>query len=105
MAAPVSDCCRACVAECHVACSDRSNLCSKHPHAFYICVLPFHIGFAHEDFALHVHKGADCRGCHAKQNLSDGVVDFVGTCVVAVFALEVEAAAVFLAHAAGIIKR
>ena len=86
-------------------------------------MLPFHIGFAHEDFALHVHKGADCRGCHAvlagtgfgdysclthflcKQNLSDGVVDFVGTCVVAVFALEVEAAAVFLAHAAGIIKR
>lgn len=39
------------------------------------------------------------------ENLSHGVVDLMGTRVVEVLTLEIELAAVFLTHAAGIIKR
>ena len=86
-------------------------------------MLALHIGGTHEDFALHIHQGADggsgnamlsgtCFGddaglshllCH--QNLSDGVIDFVCTGMVQVLTLQIELAAILLAHALGIIER
>ena len=79
----------------------------------------FHVGGAHEDFALHAHQGAHGGGGHTvlsgarlgndarlahlacQEDLPDGVVDFVRSGVVEVFALEVEATAVALAQTSG----
>ena len=86
-------------------------------------MLTFHVGSTHEDFALHIHQGADrscshtmltgtCLGndtglahllCH--QNLTDGIIDFMSTCMVQVFTLQIELASVLLTHALGIIER
>ena len=41
--------------------------------------------------------------CH--QNLADGIVDLVCSCMVQVLTLQIELATIFLAHAFGIIER
>ena len=85
-------------------------------------MLALYVGLAHKYLALHPHQGAD-GGCRdsvlpgsglsyhsglahlpGQQDLTYGVVDFVGACVVAVFAFEVEAAAVLAAHPVGIVQ-
>ena len=95
------------------------NLRAQHLHAFHVDALPLHVRRAHIDPARHVHQGAD-GGCgHAvlprarfgddaflahgpcQEDLPNSVVDFVCPGVVQVFTLQVELAAVFLAHAAG----
>ena len=95
------------------------NLRAQHLHAFHVNVLPLHVRRAHIDPARHVHQGAD-GGCghtvlprarfgddaflaHGprQEDLPEGVVDLVCSGVVQVFALQVEPAAVFLAHAPG----
>ena len=99
------------------------NLGTKHLHALYVGVLALNIGSTHKHLALHVHKcansgcghtvlsgsslGDDASLTHAlgKQNLTDGVVDFVGTGVVKVLALKVELATVLLAHSLGKVER
>ena len=123
MAAPVADGLTAGIAQRHVTCAYGVHLCAQHLHALHVCVLTLHIGSSHEYLALHVHQCTDRRRCHTvlsstrlrddarlahflgKQNLSDGVVDLVGTCVVQVLTLQVELAAVLLTHALGIIER
>ena len=118
MAAPVADGGGAGVGERHVARSDGMHRGSEHLHALHVDMLALHIRLAHEDFTLHAHQGAH-RGCGyamlsgsrfcydaplahlpCQQNLSYGVVYLVRTGVVEVFALEIEPAAVLLAHPA-----
>ena len=102
-----------------VACTDGAHLGSQHLHPLYVHMLALHVEGSLIDHAGHVHQGAD-RGCGhpmlacsrlgddallahllGQQYLSDGVVDLVGTRVVQVLTLQVEAAAILLAHAAG----
>ena len=40
----------------------------------------------------------------SQQNLADGIVDFVSTCVVKVFTFQIQPATIALAHATGIIQ-
>ena len=99
------------------------NLGTQHLHALHIGVLALHIGCPHKHLALHVHQcahggcghtvlsgsrlGDDTCLAHTlgKQNLTDGVVDLVGTGVVQVFALQVELATILLTHSLGKVER
>ena len=111
------------VAQRHVARSNRVYRGSQHAHTLYVGVLTLYIGLAHKYFALHIHQSAnggggytmlagsgfgyDARLAHVacQQYLPDGVVYFVGTRMVQVFALQVKTASVALAHAAGVVQR
>ena len=121
--APVADGLRAGIAQSHIAGANRVHLGAQHLHTFYVGMLALHIGGTHEDFALHIHQGADGGSGNAMlsgtgfgddtglshllrhQNLSDGVIDFVCTGMVQVLTLQIELAAILLAHALGIIER
>ena len=99
------------------------HLGPQHLHAFHIRVLTFHIRSPHEHLALHVHQRTHRGRSHAvlsgaclgddaclahllsQQYLSDGVVDFVGSRVVEVLALEIQLTAILLAHATCEIQR
>ena len=123
MAAPVADGLTAGIAQRHVSCAYGVYLCAQHLHALHVCVLTLHVGSSHEYLALHVHQRTDRCCCHTvlsstrlrddarlthflgQQNLSDGVVDLVGTRVVQVLTLQVELAAVLLTHALGKVER
>ena len=123
MAAPVSDSLRAGIAQRHIARTDGMHFGAQHLHALYVGVLTLHIRSSHKYFTLHTHQGAyrccgytmlsgtrlgdDARLAHllCQQDLSHGVVDFVGTRVVQVFALQVQLTTVLLAHAAGKVER
>ena len=96
---------------------NRHNLGTEHTHALHVHCLTLHIKRAHINPAGHIHKGTygcsghsvlSCTGlgndtglAHTlgQQNLTDGVVDLVGTGVVQVLTLKIELAAVFGAHA------
>ena len=77
-------------------------------------MLSLHIGSTHEHFTLHTHQCAyggtclsnDARLTHllSQQNLTDSVVNLVGTRVVQVLTLQIQPAAILLAHAAGKIE-
>ena len=41
----------------------------------------------------------------SQQNLTNGVVDFVGSCVVQILTLQIQLTAVLLTHATGIVQR
>ena len=82
-------------------------------------MLTLYIGGPHKHLTLHVHQRTDSCGSHpmlactslgddtglthllGQQDLSDGVVDLVGTCVVQVFTFQIELTAVVLTHALG----
>ena len=100
-----------------------TDFCAEHAHAFHIDALAFDVERAHKDNALHAHQGTSRGGGHTvlagaglghdaplahvagDENLPEGVVDFVRTGVVEVFAFEVEFAPVFFAQAASMIQR
>ena len=123
MAAPVPDGLRAGITQRHVARGDGVDCRSQHAHALHVGVLSLHVGLAHEYLASHAHQGAyrgrghavlsrsrlgrDAGLAHAlgHEYLSYGVVNLVGARVVEVFPLQVEPAAVKLAHAAGMVER
>ena len=85
-------------------------------------MLSLHIGSTHEHFTLHTHQcayggcshsvlagsrlGNDARLAHflGQQNLANGVVNLVGTRVIQVLTLQIQLAAILLAHAAGKIE-
>ena len=116
MAAPVTNGLTTCVAQRHVACADWMHLGTKHLHALHVGMLTLHIGSPHEHLALHIHQRTHRRRCHTvlsgsrlcdnprlphllcQQDLSDGVVDLVGSRVVQVLALQVQLAAVLPTH-------
>ena len=122
MAAPVADGLAAGIGKRHVAGSHRMHRGTEHAHALQIGVLALNVGGSHENLTLHVHQcthrgrgdtvlagtglGDDASLAHAlsKKDLSDGVVDFVGTGVVQVLALQEQAAAIALAHATGLVE-
>ena len=119
MAAPVAYRLVGGVFEGPVACLHWSHLCTEHLHAFHVSVLSFHVECSLIHHTRHVHQRTHCGCRHAvlsgsglcydaflshflcQQYLSDGVVYLVRSRVVEVFALEVEAAAVALAHPLG----
>ena len=86
-------------------------------------MLTLNVGSTHEDFALHIHQSADRSCSHTMltgtslgndtglahflchQNLTDGIIDLMSTCMVQVFTLQIELASVLLTHALGIIER
>ena len=123
MTAPVAYGFRTGIAQCHVTGADRMYFCAQHFHAFYVCVLTLHIGSPHKHLALHVHQCTHRRCGHAvlsgsrlcddaglthflcQQDLSDGIVDLMGTRMVQVFALQIHLTTVLLTHAFGIIER
>ena len=123
MAAPVANGLVGSILQRFVATLNGEHFGSQHTHAFYIYMLAFHIQCAHIYTTRHIHQGAygscgntvlsgsgfcnDACLAHlaGKQNLAYGIVNFVGSCMVQVFALQVKLAAVFLAHAFGIIER
>ena len=100
MTAPVADGLAAGIAQRHVTRPYGMHLGTQHLHPFHIRVLALHVRCAHKHFALHVHQrthrrcrhavlsgsrlGNDARLAHLlrQQNLSDGVVNLMGTCVV-----------------------
>ena len=122
MAAPVADGLAAGVTEGHVAGGDGMHRGTEHTHTLHVGMLALHIGLAHEDFTLHTHQrthrgcgdamlagtgfGDDARLAHVagKEYLTDGVVDFVSSGMVEVFALEVKAATIAATHTVGIIE-
>ena len=85
-------------------------------------MLSLHVGLAHEDLTVHAEERADRGCCHTvltgaglsddaclahltgEEYLSDGVVDLVRSRMVKVLALEIELAAVALAHALGVVE-
>ena len=99
------------------------DFCTEHAHAFDVDALAFDVERAHKDDALHAHQGTSRGGGHTvlagaglghdaslahvagDENLPEGIVDFMRTGVVEVFALEVEFAPIFFAQAAGVIQR
>lgn len=121
--APVADGLRAGIAQGHITCANRVYLGTQHLHTFHVGMLALYIGGTHEDFALHIHQGADGGSSNAMlsgtslgddtglahllchQNLTNGVIDFVCTGMVQVLTLQIELAAILLAHALGIIER
>ena len=100
----------------HVSTGHWHHSGTQHLHLLYVDVLSLHVGLAHIDYALHIHQRTDCGGGHTvlsstslgnnaslahalgKQHLADGVVDFMCTGMVKVFALEVDFAAIALAE-------
>ena len=119
MAAPVSYGLVGGILERLVAALHGKYLGAQHAHAFHVDVLTLHIQCTHIHTAGHIHQcahggsghsvlsgtglGYDALLSHApcKQYLPDGIVYLVGTGVVQILALEVEPAAVLLAHALG----
>ena len=119
MAAPIANSLGTGIRERHITRADGMYLGSKHLHTLYVGMLALHIGGTHEYLTLHIHQGADgsrghtmltgtCLGDNSRlahllshQDLSYGVVDFVGTRVVQVLALQIELATIFLTHPAG----
>ncbi len=106
-----------------VAREHRHHRGPQHLHALHIGVLALDVERTLVDHARHVHEGAHGGRGHAvlagarlgddallahllgQQHLPYGVVDLVGTGVVQVLALEVEPAAVLVAHAPGMVER
>ena len=98
------------------------HLGTQHLHTLHVGMLALHIGGTHEHLALHVHQGTDCGCGHTmlsgtclsdntrlshllgQQNLTDGIIDLVGTRVVQVLTLQIQLTAVLLAHALGEIE-
>ena len=123
MAAPVADGCAAGITQRHVSRSHRMHFCTQHLHTLYIRVLAFHIGSSHEHLTVHAHQSTDRSRSHSvlsgsrlagnaglahllcQQDLSDGVVDLVGTRVVQVFTFQIELATIALTHPTCIIER
>ena len=123
MAAPVTDCLGTSITQSHVTCANRIHLGAQHLHALHVGMLALHVGSTHEDFALHVHQctngssgntmlsgtclGDDTSLAHLlrHQNLTDGIVNLVRTRMVEVLTLQIQLAAILLAHTLGIIKR
>ena len=123
MTAPVTYSLRTGITQGHVARAHRIHLGTQHLHTLHIGVLTLHICSTHKDFALHIHQGTDGGCCHTvltgsclcddtglahllcHQNLTDGIVDLVCSCMVQVLTLQIELATIFLAHAFGIIER
>ena len=76
------------------------HLGTQHLHTLDVRVLALHVGGTHKNLTLHVHQCADRCRCHTvlpgarlsddaclahllrQQDLSDGVVNLMGTCVV-----------------------
>ena len=100
----------------------RNDLGAEHLHFPYVEHLPLDVHRSHVHVALHAHQGADGSRRHAmlpgarlgddaglahpagQQDLSDGVVDLVGTGMVEVFALEVDLRPVTLGQTLGQIQ-
>ena len=119
MAAPVADGLVGGILERLVAALHRNDLGPEHLHLFDIGSLPGNVRRAHVHHAFHVHQRADGSRRHAmlpgarlgddaglahpasQQDLSDGVVDLVGTGMVEVFALEVDLRPVTLGQTLG----
>src|SRR5574344_1158099 len=116
MATPVADSLVGGVFESPVARLHRSYLRSKHFHSFNVGVLALHVESTLIHHARHVHQCAHRSRSHTmlsssrlgddtflshflgQQNLTDGVVDLVGTRMVEVLALQIELASIALAH-------
>ena len=89
---------------------------SQHLHAFHVHVLTLNIKGSLIHCAGHVHQCTSGGCCHTvltctclgndtllahllgKENLTEGIVDFVGTRVVEVFTLEIELTTILLTH-------
>src|SRR5574344_1891209 len=107
MAAPVAYSFVGSIFKSHVAACNRTYGSAKHLHTFNVGVLAFNISLAHIDYTLHIHQSAHCGSSYTmltgtslsydtrlahlacKQYLTDGVVYFMGTCMVKVLALKV----------------
>ena len=123
MTAPVADRLVGRILEGLVSTVHRIDLSSQHAHALYVRTLALYIQCAHIHAARHIHQSAhrSCshtmltctRLCHdtslahllGNQYLSDGIVDLMCASVIEVLALQIELAAIFLAHALGEIQR
>ena len=106
----------------HVAGGDRYHLGSQHLHLLHVGMLSFYVGLTHIDHALHVHQGTNGSGRHAMlsgtrlgdnpllahtssdQDLTDRVVDLVCACVVEVFSLQIDLAAILLTESFCVIE-
>ena len=117
MAAPVADGFVRSIFQCHVTRCYRDDCGSQHLHLLYIDMLAFYIRFSHIHDALHVHQGANGGRCHSvlsgtglgddplfahaacQQNLSDGVVYLVGSCMVQVFPFQIHPATILFRKA------
>ena len=112
MTAPVADCFVGRIFQCHVAGSDRDYGSSQHLHFFDIDVLALNVRFTHIDDTFHIHQSTYGSCCNAvlsgscfgddtflahaacQQNLSDSIIDFVGTCMVQVFPFQIHFATI-----------
>src|SRR5574344_422496 len=111
------------VFQCHITGCDGAHFSTEHLHPFHIRVLSLHIQCSLIHHTRPIHQCTD-RGCGhtvltgtglgddtglahfvGKKDLSDGVVDLVGTRMIEVLTFEIQTATVFLTHAFGIIKR
>ena len=122
MAAPVANSLVGGILERTVATLDGINFGTKHLHSLYVDMLTLNIESTHIDTTWHIHQRTDrgsshtmltctCLGHNAclahalgYQDLPDGIVDLVGTGMVEVLALQIELAAISLAHTLGKIK-
>ena len=120
--APVSDGLTTGIAQGHVTCAYRMHLGPQHLHTFYVGVLALHVGGTHKHLTLQVHQRTDRSSGYAmlsgtclcddarlthllgQQNLTDGVVDLVGTGMVQVLTLQIESTAVLFTHSLGIVQ-
>jgi hypothetical protein len=107
MTAPVANGLVCGVFQCHVSRSDRNYRGPQHSHFFHVRKLPFHIGFPHINRTRHLHEGThrsrgysmlsgtgfgnDAGFAHSlgNEHLPYGIVDFVGTGMVKVFAFKI----------------
>ena len=123
MTAPVADSLIRGIFQRPVAGLHRTNLSTQHLHSFHIDMLAFYIQCSLIHHTRHVHQCTDGSCCHAmlsctgfsndtllahllcQQNLSDGVVNLMGTSMVQVFSFQVELTTIALAHSAGEIQR
>ena len=119
MPAPVADSLVGGVLQRAVAAAHRDDRCAEHLHFPDVQPLPLHVRFPHVDDTLHAGACANGSGSHAmlsgagfgddarlahalrEQQLPDGIVDFMRTGVIEVFALEENPAAVFLRQPLG----
>ena len=122
MAAPVANSLVGGILERTVATLDGINLSTEHLHSLHVDMLTLNIESTHIDTTWHIHQRTDSSSSHSMltctclghnaclahalgyQDLPDGIVDLVGTGMVEVLALQIELAAISLAHTFGKIK-
>ena len=105
-----------------VATLHRYDRCAQHPHSFHVHMLALHIKSTLIHGARHIHQRTSrsccdtvltctCLGNDAclaqllgQENLSQRIVNLVGTRVVEVFTLQIKLTAILLTHALGIVE-